>query len=113
MFDITPHLLTRRVFSLVAMALVLDLTLTSGKRASLEADLDASVDLQKLARRALGVGKGRLVNSFGSVLGGDSTLSEAGLRTGDRLTLHIGRVQRGVGWRSYFAAILGDGSVVT
>ena len=45
---------------------------------------------------------------------GDSTLSEAGLRTGDCLTLHIGRVQTGVGRNEEaFAAILGDGSVVT
>ena len=96
------------------MALVLHLTLISAKRASLEANLDASVEsFHKRARRALGVGKGRLVNLSGSVLGGDSTLSEVGLRTGDCLTLHIGRVQIGVGRNNCFAAMLGDGSVVT
>ena len=40
------------------MAVVLDVTLISGKRASFQADLDTSVEsLKQLARRALGVGK--------------------------------------------------------
>ena len=70
-------------FHLVAMAIVVDVTLISGQRVSLEADLTASVQsLVERARRALGVGRGRLFTSFGSVLDGDSQLGAAKLQTG-------------------------------
>ena len=96
------------------MALVLDVTLISGKRVSLEAGLDASVQsLKKRARGALGVGLGRLFNASGSLLDGDATLEASGLRTGDCLILQISEVQISSTQTTSFAAILGDGSVVT
>ena len=51
-------------FDLVAMAIVVDVTLISGQRVSLEADVTASAQsLAESARRALGVGRGRLFTS--------------------------------------------------
>ena len=95
--------------NLVAMAIVLDVTLISGQRVSLEADLTASVQsLAERARRALGVGRGRLFSSSGSVLDSDAQLGAAKLQTGDCLTLQV----RIVGNTQSFAAILGDGSFV-
>ena len=91
----------------------MDVTLISGQRVSLEADLAASVQsLAERARRALGVGRGRLFSSSGSVLDGDTQLGAAKLQTGDCLTLQVGTV-RIVGNKGSFAAILGDGSVMT
>ena len=73
------------------MAIVVDVTLISGQRVSLETDLTASVQsLTERARRALGVGRGRLFTSFGSALDGDTKLGEAKLQTGDCLTLQVG-----------------------
>ena len=100
-------------FNLVAMAIDVDVTLISGQRVSLETDLTDSVQsLAERARRALGVGRGRLLTSSGSVLDGDSQLGAAELQTGDCLTLQVGTVYIRGGSQS-FAAILGDGSVVT
>ena len=97
------------------MTLVLVVALISGETVSLEADLDASVGSVKLrGRGALGVGLRRLLKASGSVLDGDATLETAGLRTGDRLTLQIGKLQIQAGkHQKCFAAIIGDGSVVT
>ena len=96
------------------MALLVHVTLISGKSVSLEADLDDPVaSLKRRAERAFGVGKGRLFNSSGSVLDGDGTLGRAGLQTGDSLTVQVSKVQICGGLSQYFAAILGDGSVVT
>ena len=95
------------------MAFVVDVTLISGQRVSLEADLTASVQsLAERARRALGVGRGRLFSSFGSILDGDTQLGAAKLQTGDCLTLQVGKARIHAG-SACFAAILGDGSVVT
>ena len=99
-------------FNLVAMAIVVDITLLSGERVSLEADLTTLVrSLADCARGALGVGRGRLFSSSGSVLDVDAQLAAAKLQTGDFLTLQVGtvRIRRG---KVFFAAILGDGSVV-
>ena len=53
------------------MAIVLEVTLISGRRASVEADPDASVEsFKQQARAALGVSKGRLLTSSGTVLDG-------------------------------------------
>ena len=61
------------------MALVLDVTLISGKRASLQADLAATLEsLNEGARRALRVRMGGIFNATGSVLDGDSKLQTAG-----------------------------------
>ena len=84
-----------------------------GKRVSLGADLTASVQsLTKRARKELGVGHGRLFSSSGTVLDGDAQLGAAKLQTGDCLTLQVGTV-RMCDRSNCFAAILGDGSVVT
>ena len=96
------------------MAKVLDVTCFSSKRASLEADPNASLaSLRRRAQRALGVGKGRLVNALGSLVDDYSTLETTGLRNGDCLTLWVSKVRICGGNSSSFAAILGDGTVVT
>ena len=95
------------------MAIVVDVALLSGQRVSLDADLAASVQsLAERARRALGVGRGRLFDSSGSVLDGDKKLGAAKLQTGDCLTLQVGAVCM-CGGSPSFAAIPGDGFVVT
>ena len=92
------------------MAIVVDVTLISGQRVSLEADLTALVQsLAERARTALGVDRGRLFSSSGSLLGGDTKLGKARLQT---LTLQVGTVRMRRGFHC-FAAILEDGSVVT
>ena len=95
------------------MSIVVDVTLISGQSVSLQTDLTASVQsLAESAPRALGVSRGRLFSSCGSILNGDTKLGEAKLQTGDCLTLQVGTV-RICGVFKCFAAILGDGSVVT
>ena len=95
------------------MAIIVDVTLISGRRVSLEADFIHSVQgLASCARRALGVGRGRLFSSSGSVLHGAAQLGAAKLQTSDCLALHMRRM-RIVGNTKSFAAILGDGSVAT
>ena len=99
--------------SVVRMVVVGDVTLLSGQRVAAEAVLTALVQsLAELARRALGVGRGQLFTSFGSVLDVDATLEAANLQTRDCLTLQVGTVHIRSGFKC-FAAILGDGSVVT
>ena len=68
--------------------------------------------LAERAQRALGVGRGRLFSSSGNVLHGDTQLGKTNLQTGDCLTLQVGIVRIGGGSHN-FAAILGDGNVVT
>ena len=97
------------------MAIVVGVSLISGKNVSLEAGLDASVgSLKESARRPLGVGIGRLFSSSGCLVDEDATVEAVGLTTGDCLTLQISKVQMGAcrGNRC-FAAMLGDGCVVT
>ena len=81
-----------------------------------EVETDASVEsLKTRAQSALVVpNRGRLLNSSGEVLDGEQTVTEAKLRSGDVLTLHVNQVQlkaaKGLDF-SAFAALLGDGSV--
>ena len=88
-------------FNLVAIPIVVDVTLISGQRVSLESDLTASAQsLAGRARRALGVGRGRLFSSSGTVLDGDAQLGAAKLRalqTGACLTLQVGTGRIGGG----------------
>eukprot|EP00439_Symbiodinium_sp_Y106_P018079 s1028_g2.t1 len=64
------------------------------------------------AQIAPGVGKGRLLDSSGLVLDGCAHIADSRIQSGDSLTLHVNRVQLQSA-SSAFAAILGDGSVVT
>ena len=64
------------------------------------------------AKRALGVGKGRLLDSSGVVLAGRAEITNSRIHDGDRLVLHVSRVQI-LCTPSACAAILGDGSVAT
>ena len=99
------------------MSISVDVHLLSGKSACLKVATDASVhSLMKLAQTALKVGRGRLLRSSGEVLDPVSSIKAARLQDGDSLTLHVkqvavaaARTSRG----SKFAAILGDGSVVS
>ncbi|CAE7939406.1 unnamed protein product [Symbiodinium sp. KB8] len=65
-----------------------------------------------LSRTALAVGKGRLVNSSGSVLDACALIRTAKVQNGDALTLHMNTVELQA-TRNAFAAILGDGTVAT
>ncbi|OLP99176.1 hypothetical protein AK812_SmicGene18269 [Symbiodinium microadriaticum] len=94
---------------------LLEVSLLSGRTVSLEAEPDESVKaLRSRAQKALAVGTGtaKLLDSSGGVLDGSTTLEESGLQSGDTLTLKISSFQVR-GHDSAFAAILGDGSVVT
>ena len=101
------------------MSLTFEVSLISGKTVSLRADADESVkSLRVRAQKALGIGKGRLLDSTGSLLDGGAPLKQARLQNAEPnvqpepLTLQVGRV--GIsGGRMACAAILGDGSVVT
>ena len=101
------------------MSIFVDVHLLSGKSASLEVEADASVEsLKHRAQSALAVpSRGRLANSSGEVLDGAQTVTESKLRSGDVLTLHVHPAQvqlhATTGPCSAFAALLGDGSVVT
>ena len=75
------------------MSLTIEVSLISGKTVSLQTHEDESVDLLRVrAQRALGVGKGRLVNSTGSVLDGGVPLKKARLQQAERLTYQVRRV---------------------
>ena len=100
------------------MSISVNVHLLSGKSASLEVEADASVEsLQQRAQRALAAGGGMLLNSFGEVLDGAKTIKEAKLKSGDELSLHVKQVHikatKHDGMYFAFAALLGDGSVVT
>ena len=68
--------------------------------------------LKRRAQTALEVGKGQLLNSFGELLAQQQSVKEAKLETGMSLTLQLRLVLIQASWKA-FAAILGDGSVVT
>ena len=95
------------------MSIAVQVGLISGKTAALEVGLDDDVEtLKHRAQIALGVGRGRLLNSAGSVLDAGAPIKESSLQDGDVLTLHVSLLQIQASGRA-FAAILGDGSVVT
>ena len=96
------------------MSISVDVHLLSGKSASFEVEAAASVEsLKDRAQSALGTGRGRLLNSFGEVLDGVKTITEAKLKSGDVLTLHVNQVRLQATRQGMFAALLGDGSVVS
>ena len=95
------------------MSITVQVSMLSGKTATVQAGLDETVEtLAERSRIALGVGKGRLLDSSGVVLDGGAQTADCQIRNGDVLTLHVKRVQI-QSTESSFAAILGDGSVVT
>ena len=95
------------------MTIVVEVGLASGRTVSLEVRLDDPVESLGLrAQTALAVGRGRLVDSSGCVLEGAATLEAANVRNGDLLMLQISQV-RICACVHAFAAILGDGSVVS
>ena len=95
------------------MSLTFEVSLMSGKTVSLKTHGDESVEsLRVRAQRVLGVGKGRLLNSAGSILNEGVPLKKAELQYEEPLTFQVGHVDV-CGGRFAFAAILGDGSVET
>ena len=93
--------------------ITLEVSLLSGKTATVQAGLDETVEtLTQRAQIALGVGKGRLLNSSGVVLDGCEETKSSRIQNGDSLTFHVNGVQT-QSTSSAFAALLGDGSVVT
>ena len=95
------------------MSISVEVRLLSGKRTCVNAGLDEEVGtLQLRAQAALGVRRGRLLDSSGGVLDASTPVKTARLQNADSLTLHISRVQV-CGGQHAFAAILGDGTVVT
>ncbi|OLQ06361.1 hypothetical protein AK812_SmicGene10361 [Symbiodinium microadriaticum] len=95
------------------MSITLEVGLLSGKTATVEVGLDEDVkSLQRRAEIALEVGNGRLLDTSGNLLASCLPIKEARVKTGDSLTLHVSRLQLSANVCA-FAAILGDGSVVT
>ena len=91
------------------MSVSVSVSLLSGRTASLEEDLDASVaNLKRRAEVALAVGRGRLLNSSGDVLDETTTVKTARLLDGDTRHLQISRLQISSNTQAS-AAILGDG----
>eukprot|EP00439_Symbiodinium_sp_Y106_P032401 s4170_g3.t2 len=95
------------------MSISVEVGLLSGKRAFVNASLDEEVGTLNLrAQAVLGVRRGRLLDAFGSILDAGAQIKRARVQNGDSLTLHIALPQV-CGNEAAFAAILGDGSVVT
>ena len=94
------------------MSITVEVGLLSGRTATLSAGLEDVRSLTSRAQTALGVGRSRLVDSSGGVLDGYAQIKNSSLQSGDTLTLHVNRVQV-QGTQHSFAAVLGDGSVVT
>ena len=97
------------------MSISLHVHLLSGKAASTEVEAHESVEsLKHRAQRALVVPKrARLLKPSGEVIDGAQTIAEAKLMSGDELRLHVNQVQLKAIKIPAFAALLGDGSVVT
>ena len=95
------------------MSITVDVGLLSGRTATFEAGLEEEVEaLRCRAHAALGIRKGRLVDKSGIVLDTRAKVKDARVQNGDALTLQVSRVQV-CATAEAFAAILGDGSVVT
>ena len=95
------------------MTIAVTVGLLSGRTVALTAGLDEGISaFRHRAQTELGVGRSRLLDSSGSLLDGYKTISTANVQNGDSLTLHRSRVQI-CSTDNAFAAILGDGSVVT
>ena len=95
------------------MSVTVEVRLLSGNRARVQASLDEQVEhFKRRAQSVLQVGKGRLVDSSGTVLDAHVSVEDANVKDGDSLMLHITRAQVH-GTSDSFAAIRGDGSAVS
>ena len=95
------------------MAISVEVGLLSGKTATVQVTLSDTVQtLKRRAEISLGVGRGRLLDSSGSALDTRAEIMKSSLQTGDSLTLQLRQVHA-CATSSAFAAILGDGSVVS
>ena len=75
------------------MSISVEIGLLSGKTVSMKADLKEEVGIMnRRAQTALGVGRGRLVDSSGHILDESAPVKRARLQNGDALTLHVTRV---------------------
>ena len=102
----TSHVLWR------AMTIRIAVVLMSGRKADLDVTPGCSVEeLRIRAQQMLGV-RGRLLSASGTSLHGDFTVQQAGLRSGDWLTLHTRPLLLSA-TSAAVAAVLSDGSVVT
>ncbi|OLP97839.1 E3 ubiquitin-protein ligase HERC2 [Symbiodinium microadriaticum] len=112
-FIVVRGLRLLRLGRAIRMTKKFKVVLLSGSKAIVEARLDESVEtLKNRAQTALEVGRGRLLDSSGRALVGSSKIIDSSVRSGDCLSLHLSRVQIQASLGA-FAAILGDGSVVT
>ena len=92
------------------MSIVVEVGLLSGKTAALKAGLDEKVeDLKFRAQTALGIRKGWLLDSAGSVLNAIAPIKDSGVQYGDSSTLHIYRIHA-CRTASTLPVIHGDGS---
>ena len=97
----------------LAMSISVHVGLLSGKTATVTARFHENVEtLMCRSQTALGVGRGRLLDSLGSVLDAHESIKDSGLQSGDSLILQICPVQA-CRAASAFATILSDGSVAT
>ena len=96
------------------MSISLCISLLSGRNAHIEVETDLSLrELMLQARHLLNVkGGARLLSSLGALLQG-KTVGEAGLASGDVLTLQVCYIRIAAASELVFAGIRGDGSVVT
>ena len=103
-----------RILPVRNMSIHVEVGLISGRKATVQAALDETVGtLKRRAQVALGVGTGRLLDSSGCVVKETVPMKKARVQNGDSLTyLRTNTVQIQAG-EFAFAAILGDGSVVT
>ena len=95
------------------MSINVEVSLLSGKTAAVQAGLDETLEtLKQRAQVVLGSRKGRLLDASGDVLDGRAEITNSRIQNGDWLTLHISRVELQSSDQA-FAALLGDGSVVS
>eukprot|EP00439_Symbiodinium_sp_Y106_P022733 s1164_g2.t2 len=99
--------------SLAMSCVILEVALLSGRAVQVTAAASWTMEELKLqAQKALQTGRGMLLTASGDILHGALTVGQASLRTGDVLTLHL-RETSMAATASAFAAVLGDGSLVS
>ena len=94
------------------MSISVEVVLLSGKRKKLYLDADTPLELVRKQSQDAFQFNGKLMTSAGEALSGATTVTEAGLKDGDILTLTKQPVSVAAS-ASAFAAVLSDGSVVT